>query len=95
MNRRKQPPPLSYPGDPQRDLVTEAGHTCPTCGGAWPRRLSVRVCRCCGQPIRRGEKWRTVPAGPGLFAYQHREPCGVDSSLRGAQDSAQYKPARS
>ena len=73
---RKQSPPLDYPGEPQRDLVVAAGHTCPTCGGPW--KAAKRVCRQCGKPIARSEKWITVPAGPGVFAYQHREPCGIN-----------------
>lgn len=73
MTRRKQPPPILYPDQPQRDLVAEAPTTCPTCGGPW--KAAKRVCRRCGQPIARNEKWQAVPAGPGLFGYQHRGPC--------------------
>jgi hypothetical protein len=66
---------VAYPGEPQRDLVAEAPTTCPTCGGPW--RAAVKVCRKCGKPVARSERWRMVPAGPGLFAIEHREPCGV------------------
>jgi hypothetical protein len=72
---RKQAPPLVYPDAPQRDHVAEHITTCPTCGGPW--KAAKRVCRRCGQPIGRNDKWQTVPVGPGTFAYEHREPCGV------------------
>jgi predicted amidophosphoribosyltransferase len=74
MTRRKQSPPLPYEGEPQRDLVADCGITCPTCGG--PFRAAVKVCRKCGKPIGRAEKWRMVPASPGLVALEHTEPCG-------------------
>src|SRR5690606_20341584 len=51
------------------------GTTCPTCGGPW--RAAVKVCRKCGKAVGRSERWRMVPAGPGLFAIEHREPCGM------------------
>lgn len=66
---------MAYPGEPQRDLVAECGTTCPTCGGPW--RAAVKVCRKCGKAVGRSERWRMVPAGPGLFAIEHRDPCGV------------------
>lgn len=64
-------PPVPYPDAPQRDLVAEDPRTCPTCGGRWGRR-AVKVCRKCGQPIARDHKHRFVPAGPGLFALEHK-----------------------
>lgn len=74
MRQSKQPPPLDYPNKSQPDLPMPRGPACPTCGAPW-KGAAVRVCRLCGQVIRRGERYRVVPAGPGLFGYQHREPC--------------------
>lgn len=68
-------PPIPYAGALQRDLVAEDPRTCPTCGGRWGKR-AIRVCRRCGQPIARNEKYRLVPAGPGIFALEHRHSCG-------------------
>lgn len=79
MNRTKQAPPIPYPGQQQRDLVAEAPTTCPTCGGPW--RAAKRVCRKCGQTIGRAQRWRLVPAGPGLFAIEHRQPCGTPGQV--------------
>lgn len=68
--RRKQPPPIAYPGQRQRDLTAEAPH-CPTCGRGW-EGMAVRVCRNCGESITRGQRYRVVPIGPGVFCYIHR-----------------------
>lgn len=73
MTARKQAPPVGYPGDPQRDLVAEHAITCPTCGGPW--KAAKRVCRKCGQPIGRNQRWHMIPAGPGLWAIEHRGTC--------------------
>jgi predicted amidophosphoribosyltransferase len=67
---RKQPPPLVYPGAKQRDMVAESPKNCPTCGREW--RAAKRVCRRCGQPISNSHKWVMIPAGPGLWAIEHR-----------------------
>lgn len=40
-----------------------------------------------GPPIGRSEKWHTVPAGPGVFAYEHRRSCGLGGILRATQCS--------
>lgn len=67
---RKQAPPIAYPAQRQRDLTADA-LSCPTCGRDWGG-MAVRVCRTCGDPIRRGERYRVVPIGPGVFCYVHR-----------------------
>lgn len=68
----KQVPPHAYSGAKQRDLAVEVGPNCPTCGRSWDK-MAIRVCRLCGEPIARSHKYRMVPAGPGLFALEHRK----------------------
>lgn len=65
----KRAPPLEYPKG-QTDLVARLVPHCPTCGGEW--KGAKRVCRRCGQPISGGHKWRLIPAGPGIWAIEHR-----------------------
>jgi ribosomal protein L32 len=79
VTRAKQSPPLAYPGAKQRDLVAEDPVSCPTCGRAW--KAAKRVCRRCGQPISNSHKWQMIPAGPGLWAIEHRN----------CQDPGSYK----
>jgi predicted amidophosphoribosyltransferase len=70
----KQTPPLAYPNATQQDFAAGADLHCPTCGKPWGK-VAIRVCRNCGKPIGRSEKWRHVPAGPGLVAIEHRDQC--------------------
>ena len=71
MTKKTAPPPLAYPKAAQADLDAGRADNCPTCGRPWGR-IALRVCRLCGQPISNNHKWRMVPAGPGLFAIEHR-----------------------
>lgn len=71
MSRQKQAPPLVYSKAQQADLAAQGQGCCPTCGGPWGR-LAIKVCRLCGGVIGGGHKYRMVPAGPGLFALEHR-----------------------
>lgn len=77
MSRRKQPPPIAYTGSRQSGLSLSA-ESCPTCGRAW-EGLAVKICRACGETIAKGHKYRVVPIGPGVFAYQHRD-CAAPTS---------------
>lgn len=64
-------PPLAYAAPAQGDFDVGGAKKCPTCGGPW-KRLALRVCRRCGLNIKRAERYRVVPVGPGLFAVEHR-----------------------
>ena len=65
----KRAPPLEYPKG-QVDGLAATGIHCPTCGGPW--KAAKRVCRKCGQPIAARHRWQMIPAGPGLWAIEHR-----------------------
>lgn len=67
---KKQAPPIEYGKAPQADAL--ATLSCPTCGGPWSGR-AVKVCRLCGRPLGRNDRWRMVPFGPGLVAIEHYE----------------------
>lgn len=68
----KAAPPLPYSKARQRDLVAQhGGPHCPTCGRPWDR-IAIKVCRLCGDVIGRGHRFKMVPAGPGLFALEHK-----------------------
>jgi hypothetical protein len=69
---KRQAPPIRYQNAPQADALIEHGLSCPTCGGPWSNRAK-RVCRKCGQVIGSRHKYQLVPAGPGLFALEHRD----------------------
>jgi len=69
-----QAPPLNYGQAPQADLALDDRAHCPTCGRPW-KGLAVKVCRKCGQPIGRKDRWRMVPASPGLVALEHVGEC--------------------
>lgn len=90
MSPRKgaQAPPIPYPKG-QQDALTFVPH-CPTCGRPWT--APKRVCRKCGQPIARHDKWQTIPAGPGLFALEHRD-CENPTAYPGGKASV-YEEAR-
>lgn len=77
----KQAPPIHYAGAKQADLVVEHAITCPTCGGPWKGR-AIKICRCCGRPLGRHDKYRMVPAGPGLFAIEHWD-CDAPTAKKG------------
>lgn len=81
----KQVPPLNYPEGSQRDAVAEQRGNCPTCGRSWGG-LAIKVCRKCGQALGRNDKYKMVPAGPGLFAIEHRS-C-ENPTARGAKEKA-------
>lgn len=69
----KAVPPLSYPDAPQHDFAAGDALHCPTCGKPWDKRVAIKVCRKCGKPIGRHDKYRFLPAGPGLVAIEHRD----------------------
>lgn len=53
--------------------IEDGANKCPTCGQHWPRKLWRRACRVCCRPISSNHKYRTVPVGPLVFAYEHRD----------------------
>jgi len=69
MSTGKAAPPLEYPKG-QKDAIAQLRVCCPTCGGPW--KSAKRVCRQCGRPISSRHKWQMIPAGPGLWAIEHR-----------------------
>lgn len=67
----KAVPPLSYPAAQQHDFAAGNALHCPTCGKPWGK-VAIKVCRKCGKPIARNERYHLIPAGPGLVAIEHR-----------------------
>lgn len=52
--------------------VEDGANGCPTCGQPWPRGFQKRVCRACRAIISNNHKYRLVPVGPMVFAFEHR-----------------------
>ncbi|TXH49010.1 MAG: hypothetical protein E6Q97_23465 [Desulfurellales bacterium] len=68
--------PIRYPDARQSALDTSShnARACPTCGRDW-EGIAVKVCWRCGETIRRADRHRVVPCGPGVFRYEHAT-CG-------------------
>jgi hypothetical protein len=78
---RRKAAPIVYAGSPQHDLAAMDPSACPTCGRTW-NGLAKRVCRVCGKPISSRHKYQLIPAGPGLWAFVHRD-CERPDQYRG------------
>jgi hypothetical protein len=83
-----KPPPLDYPKG-QTDAMVQIAPHCPTCGRPW--KAQKRVCRRCGQGISSSHKWQMIPAGPGLWAIEHRD-CDNPTSYPKAAPPAPEEP---
>lgn len=77
-----QSPPAPYSKARQGDLAV-TGLLCPTCGRPW-NRIAIKVCRLCGEVLQPNHRYRMVPAGPGLFALEHRDCTDPTSKLKPA-----------
>jgi hypothetical protein len=88
----KQAPPIRYQNAPQTDALIGAAITCPTCGGPWSNRAK-RVCRKCGGVIGSRHKYHLIPAGPGLFALEHRNCSNPTEYIDGSSRKTKTEPA--
>lgn len=71
MSRRgRRVPPIPYLLEPQGYLAKSGTRCCPTCGRTW-EGVAVKVCWLCGETVKRSERHRMVPCGPGVFRFEH------------------------
>ena len=66
----------------QQSDIEDGANKCPTCAQPWPAKLMRRVCRTCKRVISSYHKYRIVPVGPLVFAFEHRD-CNNPESYPG------------
>lgn len=70
----------------QVDIEDDA-NKCPTCQRPWPGKFMRRICRRCRQVVSNNHKYRLVPVGPLVFAFEHRD-CDHPEQYEGSDDES-------